>query len=182
MANAPREEGTIDFHVRIIDGGAVSAALARNVTVGSSLRLGAPVGTFGLDTTSGRDILLAAGSTGLAPLKAIIEQAATLPDPPEMHLVFGVRTAAELYDLPDLEKMAARWPWLTVTAAVSADPGYRGECGNVADVIGRRGLLAEHDAYVCGSSAMVAATVSRLKALGMPPEQIFVEDFGWSES
>jgi hypothetical protein len=29
---------------------------------------------------------------------------------------------------------------------------------------------------------MVAATVSRLKALGMPPEQIFVEDFGWSES
>jgi NAD(P)H-flavin reductase/hemoglobin-like flavoprotein len=182
MANAPRDDGTIDFHVRIVDGGALSAALARNVAVGSRLRLGAPVGTLRLDTTSRRDVLLAAGSTGLAPLKAIVEQAADLPDPPRMHLVFGVRTAADLYDLPDLEKMAARWPWLTVTPAVSADPGYRGETGTVADVIGRRVSLGGQDTYICGSAAMVAATVSRLHSLGMPQDRIYVEDFGWSES
>jgi NAD(P)H-flavin reductase/hemoglobin-like flavoprotein len=182
MANAPRDDGTIDLHVRIIDGGTLSSALARNVTVGTRLRLGPPVGSLTLDTGSGRDLVLAAGSTGLAPLKAIIEQAAGLPDPPRMHLIFGTRTAVELYDLPDLEKMAARWPWLTVTPAVSADPDYRGECGTVADVIGRRVQLAERDAYVCGSSAMVAATVSRLESLGMPRERIYVEDFGWSES
>ena len=138
MANAPRHDGTIDFHVRIIDGGAVSSALARSVGVGSRLRLGAPVGTLRLDMNSRRDVLLAAGSAGLAPLKAIIEQAAGLDDPPRMHLVFGARTATGLYDLADLEKMAAHWPWLTVTPAVSAEPEYRGETGTVADVIGRR--------------------------------------------
>jgi NAD(P)H-flavin reductase/hemoglobin-like flavoprotein len=182
MANAPRHDGTIDFHVRIIDGGPVSSALARGAGVGSRLRLGAPVGTLRLDDSSRRDIVLAAGSTGLAPLKAMIEQAAVQAQPPQVHLVFGARTARELYDLPALEKMAAQWPWLTVTAAVSGEPDYRGETGTVADVLGRRVPLADRDAYVCGSSAMVTATADRLQSLGMPLDRIHVEDFGWSES
>ena len=187
MANAPRPDGTIDFHVRVIDGGVVSYALARRVSVGTRLRLGAPVGTLRLNTEqlntgSPRNLLLAAGSTGLAPLKAIIEQAAGLREPPRAHLVFGARTAAELYDLAELEKMAAQWPWLTVTPAVSAESGFRGETGTVADVVGRRVRLADHDAYVCGSTAMTTATVQRLQSLGMPHNQVHVEDYGWSES
>jgi NAD(P)H-flavin reductase len=127
-------------------------------------------------------VVLAAGSTGLAPFKAMIEQAAGLAEPPRTHLVFGARTVAELYDLADLEKMAAQWPWLTVTPTVSAEPEYRGETGTVADVISRRVSPTDHDAYVCGSSAMVTATVHRLQSLGMPQNRIYVEDYGWSES
>jgi NAD(P)H-flavin reductase/hemoglobin-like flavoprotein len=182
MANAPRHDGTVDFHVRVIDGGVVSTALALRVSVGSRLRLGAPVGTLRLNTDSPRNLLLAAGSTGLAPLKAILEQAAARPEPPPTHLVFGARAAAELYDLADLEKMAAQWRWLTVTPAVSGEPGYPGETGTVADVVARRVRLADHDAYICGSPAMTTATVSRMQSLGMPQNQIYVEDYGWSES
>jgi NAD(P)H-flavin reductase len=178
MANAPRHDGTFDFHVRVIDGGTVSSVLARRVNVGSRLRLGAPVGALALNLNSRRDVILAAGSTGLAPLKAILEHAAVLAEPPRVHLVFGARTATELYDLADLEKMAAQWPWLTVTPAVSGEPDYPGETGTVADVIGRRVPLAGQDAYVCGSSAMVTATTQRLRSLGLPQDHIYVEDFG----
>jgi NAD(P)H-flavin reductase/hemoglobin-like flavoprotein len=181
MANAPRNDGTFDFHVRVINGGTVSNALVRRAAVGSRLRLGPPVGTLRLDAASRRDMVLAAGSTGLAPLKAMIEQAAGHASPPQVHLVFGARTPAELYDLADLEKMAGQWPWLTVTPAVSADSGYRGETGTVADVIGRRVRPASQNVYICGSSAMVAATASRLQSLGMPQDHIHFEDFGWSE-
>lgn len=181
MANAPRPDGTVDFHVKIIDGGQVSTVLGRNPGVGSSLKLGAPVGTLKLDTESSRDILMAAGGTGLAPLKAILEQISGMgATPRNVHLFFGARTEAELYDIPDLEKMAARAPWLTITAAVSDEPGYPGERGTVADVLSRYGTWRDRDAYICGSSAMVAGTTGRLTALGMPPERIFVEDFGWS--
>lgn len=181
-ANAPRADGTMDFHVRLADGGAVSPVLTRRAQVGTRLRLGPAVGTLTLRGTSSRDLLLAAGGTGLAPLKAIVEQAAVLPAPPRTHLVFGARTPAELYDLPALEKLAARWPWLTVTPAVSADSGFAGEQGTVADVVGRLARAPECDAYVCGSSAMTAATVSRLETIGVPREQIHFEDFGWSET
>jgi NAD(P)H-flavin reductase len=181
-ANAPREDGTIDFHVRMIDGGPVSSALARSAGVGTRLRLGPPLGTLTLDTHApGTDVLLAAGSTGLAPLKAITEQIAMLPSPPRTRLVFGARTAAELYDLAPLEKTAAQLPWLTVIPVVSADPDYAGERGTVADVLARQSLTQGCDAYVCGSPAMVTATVARLETLGLPRERIHFEDYGWSE-
>lgn len=182
MANAPRPDGTIDFHVRIIDGGRVSAVLGRDPGLGSTLRLGPPFGSLTLDTWSGNRIVMAAGGTGLAPLKAMLEQLGGHNAPPRTHLFFGARTADELYDLPDLDKLAANCPWLTVTPAVSHDPGFTGERGAIADVLARHGTWRDHDAYVCGSEAMVTATASRLNALGISPERIFIENFGWSES
>jgi NAD(P)H-flavin reductase/hemoglobin-like flavoprotein len=181
MANAPRDDLTMDFHVRMIDGGALSIVLARGLAVGSRLRIGAPVGTLTYDAGSGRDVLLVAGSTGLAPLKAIAEQISWLPGPPRVHLLFGARTADGLYDLAELEKMAAGCPWLTVVPAVSHEPGFPGEQGMLHEVLARSGNWREHDVYASGPTPMVEATVNQLMALGVPNGQIHVEDFGWSE-
>lgn len=181
IANAPREDGTLDFHVRLIDGGAVSMALTYGQAVGGSLRLGPPVGVLTLDTTSGRDILMVAGSTGLAPLKAIIEQVAAGQTAPHVHLFVCAKTAEGLYDLASLEKMATRYHWLTVVPTVSADRRFRGEIGRVPDVVLRAGNWARHDVYLAGPTNMVRDTAARLTEAGTPREQIHVEDFGWSE-
>jgi len=182
MANAPREDSTLEFHVCMIDGGPVSMALTRSTPVGSWLRLGAPVGTLTLDTSSRRDVLLVGGSTGLAPVKAILEQLSDLPSPPRTHLFAGARNAEGLYDMPDLEKLAASAPWLQVTGCVFDDPDYRGERGHLPDVVARHGPWTGCDAYLAGSTAMTTAVASRLTELGVPAYQIHVEDFGWSES
>jgi NAD(P)H-flavin reductase/hemoglobin-like flavoprotein len=181
MANAPRDDLTMDFHVRMIDGGVLSMVLTRGLAVGSRLRIGAPVGTLTYQPGSGRDVLLVAGSTGLAPLKAIAEQISWLRDPPQVHLLFGARTADGLYDLADLEKIAAGRPWLTVVPAVSHEPDFPGERGMVHEVLARSANWREHDVYASGPTPMVEATVNQLTALGVPPGQIHVEDFGWSE-
>jgi len=181
MANAPRADHTLDFHVRMIDGGALSMVLTRGLAVGAKLRLGAPVGTFTFDAGTGRDVLLVAGGTGLAPVKAIVEQISALPDPPRVCLYVGARTGDGLYDLTDLEKMTTGFPWLTVVAAVSDEPGYQGERGPLPDVVARGGNWRAHEAYVAGSTAMVEAVVSRLTMAGVPVGQIHSEDFGWSE-
>jgi NAD(P)H-flavin reductase/hemoglobin-like flavoprotein len=181
MANAPREDGTLDFHVRMIDGGALSMVLARGLAIGSRLRLGPPVGALTRDPSSGRDVLLVAGSTGLAPVKAIAQQIGQAADPPRVHLFFGAQRAEGLYDLAELEKMRAISPWLSVTPCVSGDEDFPGERGQLPEVVGRSGSWAGHDVYIAGSSRLVEATVARLAALGVPGDQIHVEDFGWSE-
>jgi NAD(P)H-flavin reductase/hemoglobin-like flavoprotein len=181
VANAPREDGSMEFHVRMIDGGALSPALACGLAPGSRLRLGPPVGALTLDPGSGRNVLLVAGSTGLAPLKAIAGQIAGLPDPPQAHLFFGADRAEGLYDVPDLEKLGADSPWLTITPCVSGDPDYPGERGMLPDVVARSGSWADHDAYLAGPTPMVEAMAGRLASLGVPAGQIHVEDFGWSE-
>ncbi|WP_198679468.1 globin domain-containing protein [Thermomonospora amylolytica] len=184
IANAPRPDHTLDFHVRLVDGGPVSTVLVRTLRVGDQLRLGAPIGTLTLDEESSRDVLLVAGSTGLAPLKAILEQLARRPAPPRTHLFFGARTRDALYDLEHLSKLAAELPWLTLVPAVSDEPPgpYRAdtadiEHGALPDVVARRGLWPGHDAYVCGPPAMVTPTVERLVQLGVSRDRIRMETF-----
>ncbi|REE98048.1 globin domain-containing protein [Thermomonospora umbrina] len=188
MANAPRADHTIDFHVRLVDGGPVSSVLVRSLHVGDRLRLGAPVGTLTLNEDSPRDVLLVAGSTGLAPLKAILEQLARRPSPPRTHLFFGARTHEGLYDLEELSKLAMELRWLTLVPAVSDEPPgtlpglhragtAQAEHGTLPDVVGRRGLWIDHDAYVCGPPVMVARTNERLVQLGVNRDRIRMETF-----
>ncbi len=181
IANAPRADGTLELHVKLINGGAVSMALTQGQSVGDELRIGPPVGVLTLDTSSGRDILMVAGSTGLAPLKALVEQVATAPQAPRVQLFFGARSADGLYDLPSLEKMSAEYDWLTVTPSVSADSRFKGEAGSLPDVIARHGSWSGHDVYLAGPSELVNETTARLTSAGTPRSQIHVEDFGWSE-
>jgi len=182
IANAPRPDGLLEFHIRLIDGGALSMALTNSAIADTELRLGPPIGVLTLgQPPSGRDLLLVAGSTGLAPLKAILDQVAALQQPPKVHLFFGARTADGLYDLDSLEKMAAQHPWLTVTPAVSAETKFAGETGSLPDVVARQGNWSGHDAYLAGPTEMVEETVTRLTSAGMAKDQIHIEDFGWSE-
>jgi NAD(P)H-flavin reductase/hemoglobin-like flavoprotein len=182
MASAPRPDGLLEFHVRLIDGGAVSMALTSDAIVDTEVRVGPPVGVLTLGRpVSARELLLVGGSTGLAPLKAILDQLTALPQPPKVHLFFGARTADGLYDLDSLEKMAAQHPWLTVTPAVSADPRFDGETGSLPDVVARHGDWSGHEAYLAGPTEMVQETAVRLTSAGMANDHIHIEDFGWSE-
>jgi NAD(P)H-flavin reductase/hemoglobin-like flavoprotein len=196
MANAPRADDTVDFHVRLIDGGPVSMALTAHTAVGTELRIGPPVGSLRLAASPDRDVLMIAGSTGLAPLKAMVEQLAAsggqvpggqvpggqVPGGrvPSVHLFFGARTADGLYDLPSLEKLAAEYPWLTVVPVVSSGR-FGGQTGALPEVVVRYGNWSGHDAYLAGPTEMVQDASVRLSAAGMPANQIHVEDFGWSE-
>jgi NAD(P)H-flavin reductase/hemoglobin-like flavoprotein len=182
IANAPREDGTLDFHVQMHDGGTLSMPLVRSLEVGARLRLGPPVGHFTLRQPPRRSLLLVAGGTGIAPVKAITEQLAQLGDPPATRLFFGARQTDSLYELPELEKIAANAPWLRVTGCVSEDRSFPGEHGLLPDVVARSGSWPGHDAYIAGPTQMVEAMTARLEALGVPQEQIFAEDFGWSMS
>jgi NAD(P)H-flavin reductase len=182
MANAPRPDGLLEFHIRLIDGGAVSMALTSASITNTELRLGPPVGALMLpQPPSGRNLLLVAGSTGLAPLKAILEQVTALQQPPMVHLFFGARTADGLYDLDSLEKMAAQYSWLTVTPVVPGNSKFGGETGSLPDVVARHGDWSGHEAYLAGPTEMVQAAVARLASTSIDRDQIHIEDFGWSE-
>ncbi|GAA3839884.1 FAD-binding oxidoreductase [Sphaerisporangium flaviroseum] len=177
MANAPRQDNTVDLHVRVVDGGTVSTTLVHGARVGDVLRIGAPVGDrLTLDGRMPGDLLLIAGGTGAAPLKALVEQVAYEGPQRRVHLVVGARRSRELYDLDALSKLEAVHPWLTVTPAVSHDPLYQGDQGYAVDVALRSGWRGE-EVFVCGSEPMVQASVARLVDAGVPSEQIHFDEF-----
>jgi NAD(P)H-flavin reductase len=172
MACAESPDGLVEFHVRTVGAGFVSGPLVWSAAVGDVLRLGAPMGEMAIDKGSGRDVLCIAGGTGLAPLKAIIDEMTRWNTARRVTLFFGVRRQDDLYDMGALHRIAALNRWLTIVPCVSDDPSFIGEHGTLADVIARHGGWQDHDVFLCGSPDMTRATLSRLRDLGVPNQRI----------
>jgi NAD(P)H-flavin reductase/hemoglobin-like flavoprotein len=178
MANAPREDNTFQLHVRAIPAGWVSYALVNHANPGDVIRLGHATGTMVADRTSTRDLVLIAGGTGLAPMKAIVEDMAKWNWYRRVHLFVGGRRPDDLYDLPGLEELAAKHTWLSVVAAVSEDDRYPGEQGQIADVAFQHGEWTDHDIYIAGSPEMVRATIDRALNRDISLSRIKFDTFG----
>jgi NAD(P)H-flavin reductase/hemoglobin-like flavoprotein len=178
-ANAPRADGTLEFHIRFVGGGPVSGALLQVLRPGDVLRLGAPVGhRLTLSPEDQSDLLLLAGGTGLTPLRAVVEQVASEGGNRQVHLFVGGRGTNDLYDMATLSRYEQMYPWLTVVPAVSDDPTFQGARGTVVDVALKQRAWDGHRVYVCGSPAMVTGTLDRLAVAGLDKEAVFFEDFG----
>jgi len=94
------------------------------------------------------------------------------------HLYFGARSLREAYDQEALTALENRYGWLSVVTAISDDTRWKGRQGLIGEVAADDGDWAEHDAYVCGSPAMVEASVKRLLAVGVLEERVRFEEFG----
>jgi ferredoxin-NADP reductase len=178
-ANAPRADGGIEFHVRAIDGGWLSAALVATAGVDDVLQLGSPVGELHLDPDSEADLLLLAGGTGLAPLLAMAEHVMHGAPRRRVHLFHETGTEADLYDRPRLERLAAAYPDLSVTFTARRGPVQHALPGTAADAAVRLGRWAGHDVYVCGSDEMVTATTDAVLRAGIDPQRLRTETFGY---
>jgi NAD(P)H-flavin reductase/hemoglobin-like flavoprotein len=176
-ANAPRKDNTIDFHVKAVGAGWVSSALVRRLQPGDMVRLAAPMGSMTLDRRSTRDVVFVAGGTGLAPVKALIEEMTRYNRTRWVHVFFGAKTRDDLYDLADLNRMAARYPWLSLVPACNDDETFPGEKGNISDIVARYGPWSEHDFFVSGSGRMVKATLRTLSELQVPSVRIRYDTF-----
>ncbi|HKE52755.1 MAG TPA: globin domain-containing protein [Actinomycetes bacterium] len=175
IANSPRPDGTLEFHVKQVDSGPVSWALVDAIRVGSVIKLGPPAGRLVLDEISPRAIVMIAGGTGLAPLKAIIQHLVDRGETRPVQLFMGARTELELYDLPAIRALASQHWWLTVTPVVSVDPSYQGYRGYVGDVAAGYAPWLDRDIYICGPVPMVASARQRLLRTGVQPARIHHE-------
>lgn len=179
--------GAIEFHVRAVSGGMVSTAIVNESRPGDRWRLSSPLGGLHVDRDGG-DVLMVAGSTGLAPLRAILMDLTRWGVNPRVHLFFGGRYPCELYDLPTLWQIAAQNPWLSVTpvSEYAHDPDWavdypdptppRGlhvrQSGTLPEVVTRYGNWGDRQILICGSPAMTRATSTALITKGAPPQHI----------
>ncbi len=171
IGNAPRPDNLLTFHVRVVPGGWISTALAHHTSIGDVLLLGPPRGTMTLPTPRPDRLLCLAGGTGLAPVKALIEETLRSSQHPDITLVHGVRRQHDLYDDDDLTRMTLAPGRLRLVAAVSEDPDHLPH-RTIADVIGPEHVEDVPSTFVCGPPEMVLATLDHLATLGLPSHAI----------
>ena len=177
IAGAPAPDGLLRLHVRAVPGGGVSTALVHQTRAGGTVVLGRARGEMTAASVRSPQVVGVAGGTGLAPVKAIAEALTSPARPrprPAVLLFFGARTSADLYDLPDLRRLAGARPSLTVIPVVSDEPGYTGLTGPVAEAAVARLPPGTGDIVVSGPPGMVARA-AQLAAAALPAARLHTD-------
>ncbi|MFB7472488.1 globin domain-containing protein [Kitasatospora sp. NPDC056184] len=180
FASAPRPDGLLTFHVKAVQAGWVSNALVHRAAPGDVLRLGPAAGGMTLDHTDGADLLLVGGGTGIAPMRALVEEAVEYGAAGRsVEVFYGARRAEELYELAGLRELAQRHGRLTVRPVLSGPgAGPAGAAttgpltGELPEAVARFGPWTGRTAYLAGPPAMVRRTTGVLLRAGVPAERI----------
>jgi len=182
LANAPHDDACLQLHIRQVAGGQFSEQVFGAMKERDILRLNGPHGSFFMREESAKPMLLVAGGTGFAPIKAIVEHAIAEKCQRPMHIYWGGLARADLY-LPELgAQWAAEHPHIRFVPVLSAAPAsdaWSGRSGFVHHAA-MQDLpdLSGYQAYVCGSPAMVAAAQRDFVAqCNLPEAEFFADSF-----
>jgi CDP-4-dehydro-6-deoxyglucose reductase len=194
IATSPHADEQIALHVRHMPGGVFTDALfglkTPAVKERDIVRFEGPLGAFFLREDSSKPIVLLAGGTGFAPIKAIAEhlfhKRANRDEPgiPARPIVlyWGARRRKDLY----LDELPQRWAteqpnfsYVPVLSEPGADDGWQGRSGLVHQAV-MQDLpdLSAHQVYACGAPLMIEAARRDFTArCGLPEEEFFADAF-----
>lgn len=159
IANAPRENGLLDIHVRAVPGGMVSTALVTHNDTGDMLTLAAARGSLRKPTDLDRDVVCVAGGTGLAPIKSIVEAIVMQTRQGKRRSVtiyIGARRETDLYDMRDLATLRLAYPALNLVRVVDEQHGA------LPEAVRKHASFRDTEVYVAGPAGLVSATVRAL--------------------
>jgi CDP-4-dehydro-6-deoxyglucose reductase len=187
MANAPhvvKEAGIngLELHIRHLPGGLFTDHVFSTMKEKDILRVEGPLGTFFLREDSDRPLVLLASGTGLAPIKAIIEQLRFKGITRPTTLYWGCRSRADLYLHDWALQQAAECPWLSYVPVLSEpkpEDAWSGRTGLVHQaVLADLPDLSAHEVYACGAPVMVQSAQSDFtQQAGLPPEYFYADAF-----
>lgn len=182
IANAPTAAGTLEFHLRVTPQGWFAHYAQEQLAAKAILRLEGPLGAFYLREDSTRPVVMMAGGTGFAPLKAMLEQQFRAGLSRPFHLFWGARARRDLYLHALADDWARRHPQLRYTAVLSEpDADWTGERGFVHEAVLRHHPdLTGHEVYMAGPPVMVHAGKQAFVQAGLDADHLYYDSFDYA--
>ena len=173
LAGAPRPDGKLELHIRLVPGGELSGWWFGTAKANDLLRFEGPFGTFYRRETTRVPVFMVTG-TGYAPARAMLQELTAQNMTGPVWLYWGGRQPADLYDSVQFPSLDLRY--VPVLSRAGAD--WQGRRGHVQEVV-----LADHRdlsgkvVYACGSDAMIHSARERLHAAGLPADLFYSDAF-----
>ena len=183
IASAPGEPLAIT--VERLDDGEVSPYLTEEAGQGDEFEVRGPIGGYFVwEPSFGGPLLLAAGGSGVVPLRAILRHRVRTGSRVPVRLLYSSRSSEDVIYGSELE-VPPEGVQVIHTLTRSQPPGWTGYARRVD-----KEMLAEVAwpaapspsgrplAYVCGPTSFVESVAAGLVALGYPAERVKTERFG----
>ncbi len=181
VASCPCDDRNLHFHVARPDhpGEDVFAEMlfAGGLKSGQEIMLWGPWGDFTLAAGSSRPIVFAACDTGFSPVNSLIEHALAVDAVESLSLYWLATRSDGHYRANQCRAWAEaldHFHYFPLTAPDAATGGLSTARAICAGVLAS-GKLGEHDVYLSGPEAFVAAAAAELAAAGMPEAQLFLK-------
>src|SRR5574343_1685907 len=184
LANAPHDDALLQLHIRHVPGGLFTDQVFSTMKQKDILRFNGPHGGFFLREESDKPIILLAGGTGFAPIKAIVEQAIAENCQRPMLIYWGAKAKVDRY----MDALPAQWAaahphirYVPVLSEPAADDAWSGRTGLVHQaVLADFPDLSGHQVYACGAPAMIDVAKRDFMAQGLPEDEFFADAFTFS--
>jgi NAD(P)H-flavin reductase len=171
----PEMPGQFDLAVTVPSG----TPAFDQILPGGELEIEGPFGEFVWQAAPSPAALFIGVGTGVAPLRALIQEELARASETKLLLLAGHRLPEDVLFADDLARLAAAHPRFrfvpTLTFGGAAWPGQHGRVQ--AQVLAAVQLLGPLDAYVCGRLDMVSEVAALLEAHGVARPRIKTEGF-----
>jgi ferredoxin-NADP reductase len=179
IASAPGEP--IAITVERLEDGEVSPYLTQELRPGDEIEVRGPIGGYFVwEPAMGGPLLLAAGGSGIVPLRAILRYRANLGSQVPVRLLYSSRSWPDVIYRDELSRPEAGVAVIqTLTRSHPDDwTGYtrRVDAAMLAEVAWPAAERAL--AYVCGPTSFVESVAAGLVGLGYPAGRVRTERFG----
>ena len=195
MASFPLEKTVIKLNVRIatpppgaddsVPPGVMSSYIF-SLKPGDKAVISGPYGEFFAKETD-NEMVFIGGGAGMAPMRAhIFDQLIRRHSKRKMSFWYGARSLKEMFYAEEFDELAEKndnFVWHLALSEPLPEDNWDGLTGFIHQVLYDE-YLSEHDApedceyYLCGPPMMNTAVIKMLENLGVPKENILLDDFG----
>lgn len=178
IANAKAHSKEIELHIRRVENGEMSDLLfAPDLKLNQLMRVEGPKGTFFV-RDGDRPIIMIATGTGIAPIKAAVEQLVDTKDSRSIHIYWGMRYCKEVYEL-GFEQLIQQNKNIVFTPVLSKEESSSSSrTGYVQDVVAQDfENLSSFDVYACGSLKMIEQARVTFEEKGLLDNHFFSDAF-----
>ena len=195
MASFPLERTVVKLNVRIatpppgaddsVPPGIMSSFIF-NLKPGDKAIVSGPFGEFFAKETDA-EMVFVGGGAGMAPMRShIFDQLIRKHSQRKISFWYGARSLKEMFYQEEFDELAAKnenFKWHLALSEPQPEDNWTGLTGFIHQVLYDE-YLADHPApedceyYMCGPPMMNAAVIKMLDSLGVPPENVMLDDFG----
>jgi ferredoxin-NADP reductase len=179
IASAPGD-GALELTVERVEDGEVSPYLTDELRPGDRFELRGPVGGYFVwDGSSGEEVFLVAGGSGVVPLMAMLRHRLSTGSAVPMSLLLSFRSWDDVIYRDELGETDGTRISYTLTRA--RPEGWNGYARRVdAEMLAEAGAPPERRPliFVCGPTSFVETVAGALVEIGHDPARIRTERFG----
>lgn len=179
IANAYNANGLLTFFIKKYENGLMSKYWFERAKINDLLRIEGPLGSFFLRENNKENIIFLATGTGVAPIKAILENLSKSINQfsnKNVWLFVGARYENDLFWNPNELNDVNNLKYIPVLSRASNE--WVGEKGYVQDVVIKHNIpLTKAQVYACGSSSMIESAKKLLVENGLNQTYFFSDSF-----